>query len=389
MKPLHAHSPSASSSSHIHQNSGGQGQTPFADNQAHLPPTHSSPVPVPPGAGRSTFLNKINSNYLRAQNRLNKLFSRKSPHDYQASVRAIDFYLHRNSSAPVPARVRNLMILLDSVSHDVHQAIPYGRGNVLIRNRNALVPTESGKHPLDFNRSEVAGKAYLKELGEEIFQRLDEEMFDTDEEERQAQAHQIGACAILTGSSGCYGYAALFAAAAAYRCAEAGIDNVTIDIVKAPELNGKRVDHVICRVAFPLQDGSHCEITHDPWGNVSTLFSHHSPYKNGNIHCSFHSGDFPDSHKKEILSYMEEGSSLIPEVKNSSEFNQSFSDMRDHIVTADPRKSYSLEETHGGLSSIEALSMVQPGVQVIQRRASILSPRDSDLLSRGHANQGA
>lgn len=361
--------------------SGQSGQSAQAEQSGHALRSDNEPSLLQT-KGNAGIVSPVQMNYLKAVNRLNNLFSLKNFSQIRQSSRAPDFYMDRNFPGGVPQGARNIMIFLDDVCKDVHRTIAHGRGNVLLKNKHVLGALGKGMDPDGINRDEVVAKTYLKELGEAILDRLDGDIFDDEDAEEGArdEALQLAACAALTGSSGCEGYASLFAIAAAYRCEKAGLRDVTIDVIDAPKLGRNTVDHLMCRVTVGMPDGTRLKLDFDPWGNVNSLFVPHSPYESGELKCSFSSGESLDEHKDQLFSYLKEGSDLIPEVRDSEEFQENFADVKNHIHSADSRKRYPLDKTHHGFSSIEELDMVRSGVQAMARRPSIISAQKSDLL---------
>jgi hypothetical protein len=346
-------------------------------------------------ARASSLNNTLNLGKARA--RCNELLAPKSSAARRKeSEAAIDYYLTNNYpfSQPIPPKVRELMVLFDMAIRDVHHAFPYGRGNVLVRKRDALAGN-AGDKPNEFDVSESMRKNGLTELGRHIGIAGDVGASSAEQDEVQTRL-RYAASQMLLGAGSCSAYADTLAAASMERLPELELSNdesLQLRIIGHDDgtirLDDIELDHTICEAAFTDENGNTYSIILDPWSDMNTpIMKEHSRYEYGEeaVACSYEDPAVP--YKQVFLDYMNDAHQRLPETLDNDFLRVTLELNDETIQTADPDKNYSLTEPHQGFVTRESLNTVKEGVKLpvregtalVTRRPSISSAQENDFL---------
>lgn len=336
-------------------------------------------------AGKNSFANVIGAeeaHFQKARNRLDRLFnaaetshstsglspatlwkkfSPVSRHGKNDQVRnAVDFYLRNNRfQTPNPPAVKIILELLYQATQDLHEALPYGRGNVLVRDETAD-GTEQAGVPFDLKKS--ASKIYLTTLAEHLFY----QMPDSDDSEAVIRN---AACALYTGSAACLGYASLLAALLAHRCAKLALasgEEIRIEVIDNPVTlaNDRREEseHVLVRATFIAKNGNpfifHC----DPWAEMNfPVLQEHSQYQRGQSTAMPVEGK---AYPLKLDALMQDVSAASKIIRNSLNFKTEIRERNRILKFADPGAPYSLTNSLAGFVVREQLDKTHQHVRL-------------------------
>jgi hypothetical protein len=318
-----------------------------------------------------------------------------SPERRKESEVAIDFYLENNPHQPVPPIVRDLMIMFDMAIRDVHRAFPYGRGNVLVRNRDALAGN-AGKNPNGINVTESASKNGLTELGRHLGLASESNSASTQTDQIHVGL-QLAASQLLLGSTSCSGYVDALAAASMARLSQIRLpDGGTLQLKVIGHGDGPirlddvALDHNICEATFTDKDGTAFPIILDPWADMNTpILKEHSKYQYGDEAIDYSYDDPTMPYQETMVKCMHEASGNLQE-NLYNEFVELVLDEGDEAIqSADPDKDYPLSRTHEGFVTRESLNTVKEGVilpvregtDAVTRRPSISSTQKNALFA--------
>lgn len=298
------------------------------------------------------------------------------------AMRNVEHYLHNNDCGTIPPRLKNLFALCDETIEDVQAvALPHGRHNMFVDNRDA-VAGRAWLRPRAYNRKEMTAREYLSEATREIYAAMQPAPT------AGQRVQQVAAAAMFTGSTSCTGYAAAFAALLAQRCAELELsehENVRIELVEMPELNGKPVDHMYCRVTYsaPGEDGrmTHHELICDPWSKMSTpILPRHSRFENG---TPIESIDVKSARLSGagLRDGLVEADRIYAEREHSDRLRISLATRR-YLVAQAPRDgSFTVENSYHGLVQPDRLDFVKPGTTLPRKRRPTRVPAtESNLI---------
>jgi hypothetical protein len=287
------------------------------------------------------------------------------------------------------------MIVFDMAIRDVHRAFPYGRGNVLVRNRDALAGN-AGKNPNGINVTESTSKNGLTELGRHLGLASESNSASTQTDQIQVGL-QLAASQLLLGSTSCSGYVDALAAASMARLSQIRLpDGGTLQLKVIGHGDGPirlddvELDHNICEATFTDKDGMAYPIILDPWAEMNTpILKEHSKYQYGDEAIDYSYDDPSLPYQETMAKYMREASGNLQGNLYNDFVELVLEEGDEAIQSADPDKDYSLTGTHEGFVTRESLNTVKEGVilpvregtEVVTRRASFHSPRENALFA--------
>jgi hypothetical protein len=247
----------------------------------------------------------ISKNWNQALERYNAFFSPSPEHiEEQRGVSEIRVgqYLSLRAEAenkgPVPDEVRRLMVELDMAIGDVHRALPFGRGNVLVRNQEALQSNVPQYAPAGIDINATLFKAVLVPVA----RRLERELSFHESFEPGEPDANMAAGALLMGGGNCHEYTNLLSFPAAeivgrYQESFSSLQLSFIDDAELPNPHqGKdpnspqsiEVDHVFLQLSLTTKDQREFEVLLDPWADHNTpLLDEHIAYDSGDIDMRF------------------------------------------------------------------------------------------------------
>jgi hypothetical protein len=324
-------------------------------------------------------------NCQQALQRLQTLFAEKPAdvhqQDIARSTATIDHYLNNNTFAsPVPPEVRELMITLDEDTHDVHKAIPYGRGNVLIKND----ATESGEQG-SIDHTNTFEKARLKFLGEKTYPEIEARSF---ERPIQMTTKQAG-LAILTGAASCVGYVHTLALVVARRCNQSNHlkAKTHLQIYNNPRMDTDkpRVDHVYAVMHYTDTNNKIHKIVLDPWADKNrVILEEHSQYKDAFAHETANYWKQVDRSTIDLVSaHMKNASANHLQRVGTGERYKSAVNANERRVQSenDPAQHYDLRNTLAGYVDAP-VNNAKPEVNgAPARRPTLIPAKQSPLLS--------
>lgn len=339
---------------------------------------------APANAGRAGVLRMLTldrphraRNLEQALQRLDALFLPQIPS--ARSHAAIDDYLSNNTfSAPVPPEVRQAMVALDADINAVHRAIPFGRGNVLVRH----TATTNTRPTIDFETTYE--KTSLKALGE----RTNDAMRSRRDTPMDASV-KITALGILTGAAACEAYVNALALVAARRCNRAGLgDRARLQIYHNPKLdphaNAPRIDHSYATMEFTDRAGRMHRIVLDPWADTNrVILQQHSPYsrprtEDNGAHLTRVDASVPARIEAQMIRasdrYLRQAGAALAELPISG--------IKDLLLERDnPTRRYDVRNPLVSGYVDTPVDMARPGVYGPVRRPSLIAAEHSPLLS--------
>lgn len=340
------------------------------------------------GLARMLSLNDAacDTNLSEAKQRLAALFSEQEPHlrqqDLTEASAIVDHYLNNNQFAgPISQDVRDLMVDIDADIHALHRAIPFGRGNVLIRHGD-----ETGRGQNDIDFSHTFEKASLKFLGQLLYEKIEARRGDIPLQLSTKQA----ALSILTGSASCIGYLHTLALMVAQRCnlSPALKDTTHIKFCSNPKVSadGARIDHVYGMMYYTDTNGELHKIVMDPWTDKNrVLLEEHSKYLEPMVsRDSTYLNQVNDDTIKLIAQHMENASNTyLQKVGGSAAFNKATGENEYRVTHEhDSTKHYDVAASLAGYVDAP-VDNAKPGVSSLPtRRASLESSDHSPFLTK-------
>lgn len=317
-------------------------------------------------------------NLEQALQRLEMLFASKPPEqraqDLAQSAAMIDHYLDNNHfSTPVPAEVRDAMIALDADINSVHQAMPYGRGNVLVQHAAGA----------EVDRERTLQKTSLMILAQRMAKTIPAGRCDAIE-----RSVQHAAMGILTGAASCETYAYTLALVAARRCNQMGLgDYAQIEIYAAPKLAGgaARINHAYVAMTYTDEEEEVHRIVLDPWADKNrVMLEEHGLYRKAKLkedgaHLEMVDHRIPGL----IAAQMKHASDRFLETAcNNQTDGATFSGMEDALRGHDPAQRYDVQHSLAGYVDA-TVDFAQAGVQGANaRRPSVSAEERSPLISK-------
>lgn len=354
----------------------------------------------------------LEQNYQKALERLNRLFSperQANKANRAASEKVIDTYLRHASNQLLPSEwrdlknylhIRELMILVDMATQDVHQfGFPYGRWNVLVRNKDSFSRPES-RESERIHLSDMRNKVRLTSLAQTAYTSLSKEDKKRYGFLSLSDASFIRlASQLTTGVGSCSDYASLLTCLVKHRYAQSHLAqtskaSIEVNIVNKPQFENKQLDHALCKITYTLPNHSPFTFYCDPWADLNMpLFSHHSRYKITGATKQFTLDPGNLSYPIKIKNYMQRVQSFFKDMNQSRLFpnadnhtDRFLKTKSAEITTAEgiliPIEKSSLQSPwESQFYSRETLDAAQESVQGLsRRRASLSTLTESDLL---------
>jgi hypothetical protein len=209
--------------------------------------------------------------------------------------------------------------MFDMAIRDVHGAFPYGRGNVLVRNRDALAGN-AGNNPNGINVTESTSKNGLTELGRHLGLASESNSASTQTDQIHVGL-QLAASQLLLGSTTCSGYVDALAAASMARLSRIRLpDGGTLQLKVIGHGDGPirlddvALDHNICEATFTDKDGMAFPIILDPWADMNTpILKEHSKYQYGDEAIDYSYDDPTVPYQETMAKHMHEASGNLQE----------------------------------------------------------------------------
>jgi hypothetical protein len=312
-----------------------------------------------------------------------KQFAEKGE-EYQKASGHVKFYDERNALNFSPA-MRELMTLFNLATHSIHCAIPFGRGNVLVR-KNSASQAEGGaiEQPVDIDATQA--KDGLESLAQEIRKAMPRNKETAkDAAPGSRVSAKAAACSILTGSGTCVNYghlAALMVADILFQHRDKFSEPAKIELRHDLEIGGKKINHLILVASFAeAETGKKHEILFDPWAKMSMpVRLEDSRYEKGREFYSL-SCDKPVEYKKWIKQYMDDARELVGKTIESDDFDSARDKAANVIPEADPATTYELTDAFHGYVDHDGINTLKEGVVVPPQnnRQSLLAATSSPL----------
>lgn len=322
-------------------------------------------------------------NLTQAMQRLETLFGARSPQrrarEMARSTATIDHYLSNNNfSQPVSAELREVLIALDADISAVHQAMPYGRGNVLVK--DAAAP---GASPV-VNQRHTLQKTSLMLLA----QRMEQIMPGAKSGPMRRSISQA-ALGILAGAGSCDNYAYTLALVAAQRCNELGLgDYAQIEIYAHPKLatSSARIDHAYVVMNFTDSEENVHRIILDPWADKNrVVLEEHSQYRKARLKEDGEHLELVDHRIADLIATEMRYASdnYMERAGNSSTYDAHVSGMETALRVHNPAQRHDVLHPLAGYVDA-TVDFAHAGVRgAAVRRPSIDRPGDSPLISNG------
>lgn len=297
--------------------------------------------------------------------------------DLQEATIEIDHELNSRGDV-VPADARDLMIDMRADMNDVDRAVPYGRGNGLVRHG------ESGPGPGTIDFASTFEKHALKFIGDKVF----ESIVNPRGERRPIQfSAKEAATAIETGAGSCVHYTHLFALKMALRLnANPELkDRIALTLYSSPfkEEGKPRVDHVYGELSYRCRNGETVRIAFNPFAERSRVtLSKNSPFHGGfEEPGAYLKSVGPEIHTL-VRQHMDIANDLLPDIRNAPDFDEKLAGIeryaKDRQVDG---KVFTVGDTMGGFVDVP-VDDSKPGVPPLPvRRRSLIPARNSPLLS--------
>ncbi|QKJ87099.1 hypothetical protein PMPD1_2153 [Paramixta manurensis] len=324
----------------------------------------------------------VNENMREVWQRLDELNARQSQFTgggaaLVSSMEAVATYLAENH-CQVAKATQQLMVQLDLAIADVHHALPYGRGNVLVRAADGTIDTAA-----------TAKKVSLDELTKWLG--------DASPKWKKSQtvpevtlAARRAACAMVTGSGTCANYVYLLSLMAldiSEKNQHCFAQPPTLTLYSDPILEGRRVDHAWLTLSFQEPNGGKAiDLVLDPWAkNNRPMLAEHCAYQEGKAFFSLECGQQAAGYQQLLKENVKTLQPMLRQGLREESFQQRVQQRLDSLPqsndTADTQ--YSMTDSYAGFVDHDAQQNAAANVITApERRPTLLSGNHSVLANR-------